>query len=35
MITLAVLGLVGLATAVFLPRGLVSNTTPSLSHEPK
>ena len=34
MITLAVLGLVGLASAVFLPRGPVSSTTPSLPHEP-
>ncbi|KUN62343.1 MFS transporter [Streptomyces canus] len=34
MITLAVLGLVGLVTAVFLPRGLVSSTTTSLPHEP-
>jgi Na+/melibiose symporter-like transporter len=34
MITLAVLGLVGLAAAVFLPRGLVSSTTPSPPHEP-
>ncbi|MFD9393486.1 MFS transporter [Streptomyces sp. NPDC060000] len=34
MITLAVLGLGGLAAAVFLPRSLASNTTPSPSHEP-
>ncbi|MEU0208203.1 MFS transporter [Streptomyces canus] len=34
MITLAVIGLVGLVTAVFLPRGLVSSTTTSLPHEP-
>lgn len=34
MITLAVLGLVGLVTAVFLPRGPVSSTTPSAPHGP-
>ncbi|MFG2465069.1 MFS transporter [Streptomyces canus] len=34
MITLAVLGLVGLVTAVFLPRGLVASTTTSVPHEP-
>ena len=34
MITLAVLGLVGLATAVFLPRGLVASTTTSVPQEP-
>ncbi|WP_406224415.1 MFS transporter [Streptomyces canus] len=34
MITLAVLGLVGLVTAVFLPRGPVSSTAPSAPHGP-
>lgn len=34
MITLAVLGLVGLAAAVFLPRGPVPSTTPSVPYEP-
>ncbi len=34
MITLAVFGLVGLATAVFLPRGPVSSTTASPPHGP-
>jgi MFS family permease len=34
MITLAVLGLVGLVTAVLLPRGLASSTTPSPPHGP-
>ncbi|GAA3919709.1 MFS transporter [Streptomyces lacrimifluminis] len=34
MITLAALGLVGLAAAVFLPRGLGPGTAPSPSHEP-
>jgi predicted MFS family arabinose efflux permease len=34
MTTLAVLGLVGLAAALFLPHGPVSGTTPPTSHEP-